>query len=50
MSHATGLNVRTLQRIRGAAVDGEDHPSAIGALAATREVLGHVIDQLGEPD
>lgn len=49
MAAAIGTNVRTLQRIRGAALDEVEHPAAEGALEALREALQSVLTQIGEP-
>lgn len=39
MSRATGINVRTLQRIRAAGDAGGDGPGAVGALLALRATV-----------
>lgn len=39
LSQFSGINARTLQRIRKAAVDGREHAAAHGALAAIAEAV-----------
>ena len=46
MARLTGLNERTLRRVRAAAQAGADYPAARGALAALHEALGPILADL----
>jgi hypothetical protein len=46
LARLTGINERTMSRIRAAAREGREYPAARGVLAALHEALTAVLDQL----